>query len=391
MFVLAPGSHAYRLIEILALVGEFPMATRHLLGKERFMYNLCYELNKVQDYFVPKTGERYRCQLIQLAGRGKKKTIRFHKRALPLLECMDPDAYRFYLDHYDHHHFRADEEHINRNHRVEEAAVMCLLAGIEVRPSRLPQLSKDTRDIKQFAEPVYYLGKTIKRLNIEGLNKLRYARFIGLVFYGTGCYTVYNTRDVVMKLTDEGERKVQLELADICSFNTTFSKLKSCLFFGKDYQIALKTLRTLDEVRDPTKTFFTVYDYVHFIPVNTFGVRLLRLLTHPHAVQIILKRVFKGKTLSDGTGDFTYDAEGDGIFYLNFLDSDISKLRRFRQYLPENVKWIVVAYPEQLEFLRALLGTEAKIKLIEISTVEKLLRIERRSLLSTTKQGKSQS
>lgn len=97
---------------------------------------------------------------------------------------MDPDAYRFYLDHYDHHHFRADEEHINRNHRVAEAAVMCLLAGVEVRPSRLPQLSKDTRAIKQFAEPVYYLGKTIKRLNIDGLNKLRYARFIGLFFMG---------------------------------------------------------------------------------------------------------------------------------------------------------------------------------------------------------------
>lgn len=390
MFILTPGSHICRLIEILALVGEFPMSSRYLLGKERFLYNLCYELNKVQDYFLPATGHRYRCQLIQLSGRGKRKSIRFHKRALPLLEYLDQNAYQFYMDTYDNHHLRTDEDHSNRNFRVAEASVMCLSAGIETRPDFLPILSKDERAIRQFPDPVYYLGKTIKKLNIEGLNKLRYARFIGLIFYQTGCYTVYNTRDSVMRMMDEGERKVQLELADICSFNTQYDNLKACLLMGRDYQIALKILQSLDEASNPTKTFFTVYSYVHYIPLNDFGVRLLRILTQPNAVANILRKVFRGKNLSGGAGEFPYDAEADGLFYLNFLDGDINKLRRFKQYVPENVSWCVVAYPEQSAFLRSYLGSEAKIKLVEIGMVEKLLRAEGRNLLSVTRLEKLQ-
>lgn len=391
MFVLTPGSHVCRLIEILAIVGEFPMASRYLLGKERFLYTLCYELHKVQDYKIPNTGERYRCQLIQLSGRGRRKSIRFHKRALPLLEYLDPILYRFYMEAYSNHHFRTDEEHSNRNHRVAEAAAMCLLAGIEARPNLLPILSKEERTIKAFENPCFYLGKTIKKLDIEGLNKLRYARFTGLLFYRTGCYTVYNTGEAVMKMTDEGERKVQLELADLCALNTQYDNLRSCLFLGRDYPVALKILNSLDDVSNSSKTFFTVYHSIHFIPVNDFGVRLIRILTQPNGLQTILKKVFRGKNLSGGAGDFPYDAEGDGVFYLNFLDGDINKLRRFRQYVPENVNWCVVSYPEQLAFLQEYLGTNARIKLIEISMVEKLLRIERRNLLSTTRLEKLQS
>ena len=194
-----------------------------------------------------------------------------------------------------------------------------------------------------------------------------------------------------MKMTDEGERKVQLELADLCALNTQYDNLRSCLFLGRDYPVALKILNSLDDVPNSSKTFFTVYHSIHFIPVNDFGVRLIRILTQPNGLQTILKKVFRGKNLSGGAGDFPYDAEGDGVFYLNFLDGDINKLRRFRQYVPENVNWCVVSYPEQLAFLQEYLGTNARIKLIEISMVEKLLRIERRNLLSTTRLEKLQS
>ena len=36
-----------------------------------------------------------------------------------------------------------DQAHIERNHRVAEAAVMCQNAGIEIRPYMLPQLQAD--------------------------------------------------------------------------------------------------------------------------------------------------------------------------------------------------------------------------------------------------------
>ena len=391
MFLLTPGSHVARLIEILSIVGEFPMASRHLLGRERFLYNLFYELKKMQDFYIPNTNEHFRCQLIQLAGRGKKKSVRFHKSALPLLEYLDSNAYQFYMEAYESHHIRTDDAHVQRNFRVAEAVVMCLKAGVEVKSRNMPLLSKDKRIIKSFVNPAFYTGKSIKKLDIEGLNKTRYARYIGLIFFETGCYTVYNTRDQIMKLTGESERKVQLELADICSFNTAYDSLRSCIYLGCDYSIALSSLQQILDAKDSTKTFFTMYDHVHFIPVSEFGTKMLSVLIQPNAVRNILKYVFRGKRLSEGKGDFTYDAEGDGVFYLNFLDGDIAKLYRFRQYIPDNVNWMVIAYPEQLAFLRAFLGSEARIKLIQISLIEKLLHIERRNLLSTTRLEKLQS
>ena len=192
MFVITSGSQVSKMIEILSIVGEFPFSAIRMLGKRNYIYNQIYKHIHVNDYSVPGAAEIIRCQLFQLSGRGALKTIRFHKSGLQVLEQWNKAAYLSYMNSFDQHFFRSDDEHITRNHRIAESAVMCLNAGIEIRPDQVPQLTKMHHQVLPFDEPVFYLSKHLKKTDPDGLNKTKYARIVGALFYQTGCYAVYN-------------------------------------------------------------------------------------------------------------------------------------------------------------------------------------------------------
>ena len=140
MITIRPGSHVRKLILLLATMGEMPMKAVHLLGSERSWKVLIYKLNDVQDFRLSDTDERFRCRLISISGRGRLKSIRLHKAALPLLEKLDPRAYEYYLDAFSNHHFSGDERHIDRNHRVAEALIMAMRADMQCYPPSLPDV-----------------------------------------------------------------------------------------------------------------------------------------------------------------------------------------------------------------------------------------------------------
>ena len=159
MFVITTGSQVSKMIEILSIVGEFPFSAIRMLGKRNYIYNQIYKHIHVNDYSVPGAAEIIRCQLFQLSGRGALKTIRFHKSGLQVLEQWNKAAYLSYMNSFDQHFFRSDDEHITRNHRIAESAVMCLNAGIEIHPDQVPQLTKMHHQVLPFDEPVFYLSK----------------------------------------------------------------------------------------------------------------------------------------------------------------------------------------------------------------------------------------
>lgn len=172
MFVITTGSQVSKMIEILSIVGEFPFTAIGMLGKRNYIYNQIYKHIHVNDYSVPGAAEIIRCQLFQLSGRGALKTIRFHKSGLQVLEQWNKAAYLSYMNSFDQHFFRSDDEHITRNHRIAESAVMCLNAGIEIRPDQVPQLTKMHHQVLPFDEPVFYLSKHYRETQGHGRRKL---------------------------------------------------------------------------------------------------------------------------------------------------------------------------------------------------------------------------
>ena len=140
MLYIRPGSQVWQLITLLSFVGEYPVRSLHLLGNERVYKALVHKLTTVQIYRLPQTDLTMETRLLTVTGKANGKTIRLYKSALPILDWIHPDAYRYYMDAFWSHRFPGDAAHWERNHRVAEAAAMFISAGVEAQPYLLPHL-----------------------------------------------------------------------------------------------------------------------------------------------------------------------------------------------------------------------------------------------------------
>ena len=180
-----------------------------------------------------------------------------------------------------------------------------------------------------------------------------------------------------MKWKPESELKSKLDLTDICTMNTSNKEVNSAIFFGASYQTGLRMLQEWKTNRDNRKLFTSVYQHVHFLPIDEFGTDLLRIITLPDWNNRLLRLFFKNSVRTFGCGEFTYDAEVKGICYLSFLDSDVARLYLFREgikFFPER-KWSVICFEQQVHFLREFLGKNASLKILKIENVMGLLKL----------------
>ena len=92
MITLRPGSHVYRLLLLLAICGEYPHRSLHLLGSVRTLEELVRRLEVVQHFRTPAGADLGTCKMLTTSGRGDRRTIRLYKSALPLLQALHPAA-----------------------------------------------------------------------------------------------------------------------------------------------------------------------------------------------------------------------------------------------------------------------------------------------------------
>ena len=233
-------------------------------------------------------------------------------------------------------------------------------------------------------EPSFYISKELKYFGDDNINKISFSRVTGALFYPGGCYAVYNSRGEALKWMGEGESKIKFHLQSI------FMPLKSfeyplreaAVMFGSDYSVALEILEDMKKNEGLDNGLFKTYQNIFFVPMNEFGVRLLRILTRWSWKERILSCLFRNGGRSYGRGSFTYDAYTDGVYQLSFLDGDIWRLFRFREsILDREGKYQVVCYQEQAEFVRAYFGDLVTLRVGQIGTVEEWFDIEPQSLL----------
>lgn len=358
MIFIREGTHVHRLLSLLACTGEYPVQAVYLLGSERTWKALIQKLTKPQDFCLKESGKRHRCRMLTISGNGKYRTIRLHVSALVLLEQMDPDAYRYYMDHFDGHHFSGNQYHVERNHRVAEALVMCENAGIEPRPYRLP--TPRNRNIRFREEPqeIFYLSRSLKNFWQGEMNKTKFSRIVGAILYGHSCYMVYNSRDTLMKWNGEGESKVQNLLSSVWSSGWPGFKIDSAILFGRDYLVAMRTLEEAARTRRFDKCFYSVYPHIHFIPMSGFGVKLLQIITTENWNRELLSMLYDEETLDFGRKSFEYDVLQNRKAYCSHLDGDLCRLIRMREALRNrsDIQYQITCYPEQLPMLQEFLS-----------------------------------
>lgn len=381
MLHFRPGSQVHRLVTLLSVAGEFSGRSLQLLGNERVYKALVHKLTQSQTFRHYQTGIDFTCRLLTVSGKGHDKTIRLYKGALPILDWVHPDAYRYYMEAFWDHRFPGDAAHRERNHRVAETAAMCMRAELEFRPYLLPSLQNRDRLQVVPDDTVFYLAKDLKKVGGNEMNKTMFTRMVGALFSQCSCYAVYNTRAAVMKWSGMGEFKALHHLLELGRLNADITRMDSAVLLGESDSVALRTLLESDKSRRLEFRFDSIYRHVHFIPMNELGVRLLRILAVPDWNETLLDLLFEPEDRSYNKGAFEYDACVEGVFVLSHLDGDLARLIRFREAIRnQTVKTEVLCYPHQVPFLREYLGQTVAIKTIGMDSVEEAIGPERRNL-----------
>mgnify|MGYP007069912007 CR=1 FL=1 len=370
------GSLVHKLVMLLSFLGEYPTCSLHLMGNERVVKELVHRLTMPQMLRNDGTGEAYTGKLLTISGKGREKTIRLYKSALPIMDWLHPDAYGYYMSSFRKHRFSGDAAHKERNHRIAEAAVLCMEAGVESRPYLLPALQGDSirRTVPEM--PAFYLSKDIKKVGGDEMNKIMFTRMTGVLFSGDECYAVYNTRGSVMKWNGIGEFKAMHSLTGLGRMNAGVETIDTAVLIGRDNHTALQTMLATDSGEAKEFRFDAVYRHIHFIAMDKNGIFHLKLMILPKWKNRLMELLFDEEERCHEKGLFEYDAFVDGVYVFSFLDSDIARLLRFKSaVLHTEIICEVLCFPYQLLFLKEYLGETVRYKTIEMELVAEELGI----------------
>lgn len=372
MVYFRPGSHLCRLCALLAVTGEIPVKSLYLLGSQRVYRALVAKLTEPQMIVNSETAETLCCRLLTLHGKGAKKSVRFYKTGLPVLDWIG--AREFYMTAFWNHKLPSDDTHVERNFRLAEAAVVFMQADCEFRPWEMEAFQGHIIRRLHFPRPSFYAARELKNVERNDLKKIQYARFIGTVFTDDTGMTVYNTRDAVMKWNGMSEFKARQAIDALARLNTGLREVNAAILLGDSEDVAVRMLESFDKERRVEFRFDSIYQHIYFVPLSADGVRQLRLLLFPDWNAQLLDLMFAPEERSYNLGSFVYDAIVDGAYVLVFLDGDLPRLIRFRSGItPGRYRHEVLCFPHQVSLVKQVLGDQVDIRIIELGDIESAL------------------
>lgn len=377
MLTLRPGSQAFLLVSLLAVTGEFPLRSLHLLGNERVLRELVRRGSGRQVIRNSDGSAQIDTRLFQISGKGRDKSLRLYKGALPVLDWIHPAAYRYYMESSYGHRFPGDSAHRERNHRVAEAAAMLMRSGVEIRPYLLPVLQTESIRRTVTGCNAFYFARDLKKLRAGEQKKTVFTRTVGTLFSTGSCYAVYNTRASAMKWNGLGEFKALHSLNELARMNACVGT-DSVILFGASEETALATLAASAHPNRPEFRFDRIYPHIHFVPLDSFGARMLKLLLVPDCNRKLLSALFEPEDrVKSGMGLTERDAVVGGVSVLSHFDGDIARLMRFREAAElYGGKYVVLCFPEQAGFVAEYMGALAAVRTISIDELEEAMELE---------------
>ena len=368
MIFFRPGSQARRLIELLAVTGEFPVSSLYLFGSQRSMRELVNRLSEIQQYRNPKTDETLTCRLLTLTGRGRMKAVRLLKSGLPILDWFGGREY--YEATWREHNLPSDASHREPRFRFAEAALLLIRSGVEVRPWQMPPIQTSLGGPRMPSRGCLYSSRDLKSIWSEELRKTQYVRLTGAVLSEYHGMAVYNTRNAVMKWNGDGELKARVSLEPLIRLNSRAREANAAILFGKSEEVAVRTIEDFRKSRRYDLRFNAVYRYIFFVPLSKDGIDQLRLLMLPDREERLLSALFDPGERSYNRGSFEYDAHVGGEYVFQFFDGDIARLEHFRYGISgRNDPCVVLCFPFQAGLVKRVVGEKARIETYDAKTV----------------------
>ncbi len=382
MIIFNEKTRAYEMVSLLCVTGEFPVASLGILGDKTCYRRLVTDMCKKQTYHNSETGKKVTCRALNISGKGKLKTMRLTKYALPLAEWVGG------ADYYAENHLKnsrsGDEKIIERHHRVAEAIAIMQQAGFEYRPWYLPKIQNEVRQCSTIDEPSYFLPKVFRGDTSHPSQKFTFSRMVGALMTPYKTLMVYNTRNAIMKWDGQGEIRATNNVESFSYRNTKEGKINSAILMSGNLNCALSLIHQTEKTYKSASIFnkadlLTIFYNVHYVPLNQFGAKLVQLLTLPDCHNYLLSLVYDDESLKRGSISLVYDIVDNGVYTLSLLDYNLRKLILTKSHIASLIKegksftYQILCFPEQVDELYQYFGNAVTYLTVNIDELIKCL------------------
>ena len=315
-------TQAYRLLELVAVCGEFPA-------------ELIYRLAGGPSYKETVTWLLKKERLIRVYYRDKLRGYRLGRRAKAMLLSENPARFSFYLTgNVDTNLLKSEITRRMRLHRISEVYVTMQNAGVVTFRDEKPKVfSTDKPICGNLESAAFYSSREVKELGIETV-KIKGSRMTGVLLSSDHVFLTYNSGAYMTKwdYSVEQRAKVLMQIV-LCrgSVSLGYAPDRICgLLFGDSLEPFYQILSSADS---GARCFFLLdgnYEHFYYLTNDHIGEVMLKLLCNPDRRGELDRILFQDLYAGEPHGIIENDAvdeNGDPVLFGYLLD--IPRINRF--------------------------------------------------------------
>lgn len=365
---------AYRLLTLTALSGECCPDVLPLLGiSPSYGEKL---VTKLKEENLIKTHYKDRLRGYRLTCGGKR-----------MLLAQNPARFSFYLSgSSDTNRPRSDFPRRLRLQQASIAYAMLQGAGVEIYRDRKPPLFQpgtcDNPIVpRSMALPAFYHSREVKELGAEAV-KINNSRTMGILLSPECIYAIFCTGGSLMKWEYRTELKVKALLSYHASRGilsgmsgglryTPDTPIKA-LIVGEGMETALKLMESTGGFQKSYFYLDSSFDYFHYIPDDSTGVTMLKLLCSPALLKGLRSLLLSDLQPPCADYGLEHDAVSDGLPVLLAFDFDMLRLSRFCTALSlRGLTGYLICFDFQKPALQQYFSGTAAIETIDLKKFER--------------------
>ncbi len=364
---LLPDEQAlgYLILSLTAILGEFP--THQLL---RLPGGESYKLKVIQSL--------KRKRLLRSFYRDGLRGYRLTGAGKDALYASNPLRYSFALAAgSETSHLKSEPDRRLRLHRIAEATVTMMNAGVIVHRDQKPDIfCRDWEPDRhtQITAPVFYNSREMKALGENAL-KIHGARYSGILLSAPQSFVIYNLGDSLMKWKYKAEMRTKAVMNHVLTKDRLPRQLRSDaihgLLLGSTMELAYRILTC------PSREQYFVldggYDHFYFLTNDRQGERLLRLLCKTQLYEQLEDLLL---------GDF-YERDEDALLENDAMDEndcpvllacllDLPRIRRFNTAIElRKCRGTLICFDFQADVLRRYCCDDIGIQTVDFEKWER--------------------
>ncbi len=358
-------TQAYRLLELVAVCGEFPA-------------ELIYRLTGSKSYKETVTWLLKKEKLLRLYYRDKLRGYRLGKRAKAVLLSDNPERFAFYLTgNVDTNLPKSEFTRRIRLHRIAEVYVAMQNAGVAVfRDEKTHVFAPDASYAGGLERTAFYSSREVKELGIEAV-KIKGSRMAGVLLAPDNAFLTYNSGPYMAKWDYRAEQRARaLMQIVLCGGRAGlgYAPDRICgLLFGNGMEPFYQIISSADS---SARCFFLLdgnYEHFYYLTNDHKGEVMLKLLCDTDRRGELDRILSQGFHAGEPYGIIENDAvDKNGAPVLFGYLTDIPRIHRFCNALQiQERQGTLICFDFQREVLERCYGSLVAFETISFEKFER--------------------